>query len=94
MKPEEQPITANPDTFEYDIEDDADFIIMGCDGVWEVKSNEEMVAWVYKKLEGQDLATVDLKSIVKDLLNENLSKNPKESSKLNHQSFLNHSPSL
>jgi serine/threonine protein phosphatase PrpC len=28
--------------------DDLDFILMGCDGVWERKSNEEMVEWVYK----------------------------------------------
>ena len=24
---------------------------MGCDGVWETKSNEEMCEWVYRKLE-------------------------------------------
>ena len=47
LKAEEHPITANPDTYEYDLEPDTDFIIMGCDGVWEKKSNEEMVAWVY-----------------------------------------------
>lgn len=41
-------MTANPDIFEYDMPEDLDFVIMGCDGVWEQKSNEEMVAWVYK----------------------------------------------
>lgn len=50
LKQEEHPITANPDTYEYDLDEDADFIIMGCDGVWEQKSNEEMVEWVYGKL--------------------------------------------
>jgi len=30
--------------------DDTDFIFIGCDGVWEVKSNEEMVAWIYDRL--------------------------------------------
>lgn len=40
---EDQPITANPDVFEYDMPADLDFIIMGCDGVWEQKTNEEMV---------------------------------------------------
>jgi len=73
VSPEEQPITANPDVFEYDMPADLDFIIMGCDGVWEQKSNEEMVEWVYKKA-GKSLATADLKSIVSDLLkNECLS---------------------
>ena len=53
LKPEEQAITANPDTYCLDITDDIDFIIMGCDGIWEKKSNEEMVAWVYDKLKQQ-----------------------------------------
>ena len=50
---EQHPITANPDTYEYDITPETDFIIMGCDGVWETKSNDEMVAWIYEKLEGK-----------------------------------------
>ena len=53
LKAEQHPITANPDTYEYDITDDADFIIMGCDGVWETKSNDEMVEWIYGKLAGK-----------------------------------------
>ena len=43
MKPEEQAITANPDTYEFDLEKGTDFILMGCDGIWEKKSNEEAV---------------------------------------------------
>ena len=50
LTPEEQAITANPDTYCFDLEDTIDFIIMGCDGIWEKKSNEEMVAYVYDKL--------------------------------------------
>ena len=50
---EQHPITANPDTYEYDITPESDFIIMGCDGVWETKTNDEMVEWVYKKLDGK-----------------------------------------
>jgi serine/threonine protein phosphatase PrpC len=51
LKPEEQAITANPDTYEFALEDDVDFILMGCDGIWEKKSNEEAVEWVYAKIE-------------------------------------------
>ncbi len=40
LKPEDQAITANPDTYEFDLENDCDFILMGCDGIWEKKSNE------------------------------------------------------
>ena len=35
-------ITANPDLKKIKREN-VDYIIMGCDGIWEVKKNEEMV---------------------------------------------------
>ena len=41
LTPEEQAITANPDTYCFDLTNDCDFILMGCDGIWEKKSNEE-----------------------------------------------------
>lgn len=50
LKPEEQPITANPDIKVVDLTPEDDFIIMGCDGIWEIKSNEEMVDYIYDKL--------------------------------------------
>jgi len=71
--PEEQPITANPDCFEYDMPADLDFVFMGCDGVWERKTNEEMVAWIYERL-NNNKEKADLKEICADLLkNECLS---------------------
>ena len=54
LTPEEQAITANPDTYEFDLTDDIDFILMGCDGIWEKKSNEEAVEWVYKQIKQQN----------------------------------------
>ena len=80
MKAEEHPITANPDVFEYELTDDCDFIIMGCDGVWEQKNNEEMVKWVYDRL-GAEPEKADLSKIVSELLNENLSPDHTMSSK-------------
>lgn len=43
LKPEEQAITGNPDTYVFDLTDDIDFILMGCDGVWEKNDNEKAV---------------------------------------------------
>lgn len=43
---------------------------MGCDGIWEVKSNAEMVAYIKKKLEEKK----PLATIVENLLDELLSK--------------------
>eukprot|EP00356_Strombidium_inclinatum_P013324 CAMPEP_0170479960 /NCGR_PEP_ID=MMETSP0208-20121228/980_1 /TAXON_ID=197538 /ORGANISM="Strombidium inclinatum, Strain S3" /LENGTH=208 /DNA_ID=CAMNT_0010752425 /DNA_START=120 /DNA_END=746 /DNA_ORIENTATION=- len=71
LKPEEQAITANPDTYCFPIDKEIDFIIMGCDGIWESKSNEEMVEWIYARLADQKKAgKEDLQAIVKELLHE------------------------
>lgn len=61
---EEQAITANPDVYVFDYSEDIDFIIMGCDGIWEKRTNEEMVDYVYKKMK----ENVPIKQIVSDLL--------------------------
>lgn len=50
LKPEEWPITANPDVRVEDLTPEDDFVIMGCDGIWETKSNDEMVAYIYDRL--------------------------------------------
>lgn len=40
LKAEEFPITANPDVKIYELSaEEDDFIIMGCDGIWEIKTN-------------------------------------------------------
>ena len=84
LTPEEQAITANPDTYVLDLDDDIDFIIMGCDGIWEKKSNEEMVEYIYAKLKEEsenanhDYQKIDLKKIVADLLLESLADDVKE----------------
>jgi len=48
LSAEEQAITANPDTYVFDLTDDLDFLLMGCDGIWEKNSNEEAVKWMYE----------------------------------------------
>ena len=69
LKPEEWPITANPDIKVVDITPEDDFIIMGCDGIWETKSNEEMVEYIYDRLKQKK----ELKDIVKELLHDIIS---------------------
>lgn len=66
LKPDEQPITANPDLKVVDLLPEDDFIIMGCDGIWETKTNEEMVEYIYDKLKEKK----DSKQIVEELLND------------------------
>ncbi|KAF4677679.1 hypothetical protein FOL47_000141 [Perkinsus chesapeaki] len=46
LKPEEQMITANPDVSTIPITDDDQFLVLGCDGVWEILDNEGVVDYV------------------------------------------------
>lgn len=36
--------------YEYDLTDDVDFIIMGCDGIWEGKQNQKMIFEIYHEI--------------------------------------------
>ena len=47
---EEQAVSANPDIIKLK-NDKIDFILMGCDGIWENKSPKEMVEWISEKLQ-------------------------------------------
>ena len=56
---------------------------MGCDGIWEKKSNEEAVAWVYEQIDSykKNNEPVDIKKIVGDYLHENLASDVTSSGK-------------
>ena len=89
---EEQAITANPDTYEFDLTNDIDFILMGCDGIWEKNSNEKAVAWCYEQINKQKEdknitinTDIDCQQIVTDLLNDNIASDINTAGKL----FLN-----
>ena len=43
---EEQIVTAYPDVIVKDIREDLEFIILACDGIWDVMTNEEVVQFV------------------------------------------------
>ena len=66
ITPEEHPVTANPDVKIEDLNGEEDFIIIGCDGIWETKSNEEMVEFIYERLDKR----MELKNIIDELLND------------------------
>jgi len=71
-------VTGNPDIYTYDLTPEDDFIIMGCDGIWETKSNQQMVDYLYEKLRTKK----DLKLIVRDLLEDIISPDYQQTSKL------------
>ena len=68
---EEQAITANPDTYVFDLTNDIDFILMGCDGIWEKHSNEEAVAWFQDKIGDKGLNDINIKALTEEYLHYN-----------------------
>ncbi|CAG9819555.1 unnamed protein product [Phaedon cochleariae] len=53
--PEAQIVTAYPDVLEQTITSDWEFIVLACDGIWDVMSNQEVVSFVRENIaQGMD----------------------------------------
>ncbi|XP_015513284.1 probable protein phosphatase 2C T23F11.1 [Neodiprion pinetum] len=48
--PQEQIVTAYPEVQRHQVTTDWEFVIVACDGIWDVMSNEEVVAFVRNRL--------------------------------------------
>jgi len=48
--PEEQIVTAYPDVIIKDILDEHEFIILACDGIWDVMTNQEVIDFVRQRI--------------------------------------------
>ena len=72
LKPEEQMITANPDVKIIDYNDDCDFVIIGCDGIWDCLTNQKACDFVAKRL--KDNPDIKISKIVEEMLDEILAK--------------------
>ena len=68
LSAEEQMITAYPDVVIENLADDCDFMIIGCDGVWDCKTNQEACDFVSERLKKNPNAK--LSKIVEELLDE------------------------
>ncbi len=72
LKPHEQPITAFPEIRKRELTKNCDFLILACDGIWEGKSSQEVVDYVYAKLKSKP---AKLSSVIEDLFNDLVSPN-------------------
>ena len=72
LKPEEQMITANPDIKIVDFEDDIDFIIIGCDGIWDCLKNQEACDIVSKRL--KEDPNIKVSKIIEDMMDDIVAK--------------------
>lgn len=50
IPPEEQIVTAYPDVIVKDVQEEHEFIVIACDGIWDVMSNQEVVDFVRKRI--------------------------------------------
>ena len=72
LKPEEQMITANPDIKIVDFEKDIDFVIIGCDGIWDCLKNQEACDFVKKRL--KEDPNIKISKIVEEMMDSIIAK--------------------
>lgn len=74
LPPEQQIICSTPDIIRERLTPADEFIVLACDGIWDVKTNEEVCNFVRARL--KDKMTLD--KIVEELLEACISPDPKE----------------
>lgn len=52
---DKQLIIANPDVKQYKLTDKDEFIIIGCDGIWETQTSPDIITWVKTNLKKQSV---------------------------------------
>jgi len=74
LGPEKQMICSTPDLIVEPITEDDEFIVLACDGVWDVKTNQEVCDFVGPRLkQGQEIP-----KIIEALLDDCIAADPKE----------------
>lgn len=68
LPPEEQMITANPDIVVEDLTSDCDFIVLGCDGIWDCLTNQEACDYVKNEINIAQGETTKLSGILEKML--------------------------
>ena len=72
LKPEEQMVTANPDIQIVNYTKDIDFVIIGCDGIWDCLKNQEACDFVKKRL--KDNPNIKISKIIEEMMDSIIAK--------------------
>lgn len=74
LPPTEQLVSAEPDLSVMDRSEEDEFLILACDGVWDVMTNEEVVSYIHSRL----LINDDLQKVCEELLETCLAKGSRD----------------
>lgn len=75
LPPEEQIITADPDILHRTIKHDDEFLLLACDGIWDVKTNQTAIDFIRPKLL---TGTHGISEVVEELLEDCMTHNPSQ----------------
>jgi len=67
LTPEEQAITASPDIKDVELSKDDDFMVLACDGIWNVMTSSEVIQFVKERLDTETEEKVTLSKICEEL---------------------------
>ncbi|XP_075705095.1 protein phosphatase 1G [Rhinoderma darwinii] len=72
LPPEEQMISALPDIKVLTLNEENEFMVIACDGIWNVMSSQEVVDFIHERISQQDQTgePASLSSIVEELLDQ------------------------
>ncbi|KAM4693351.1 protein phosphatase 1G [Discoglossus pictus] len=72
LPPEEQMISALPDIKVLTLNEEHNFMVIACDGIWNVMSSQEVIDFIHDKITQQEQSgvSVPLSSIVEELLDQ------------------------
>ncbi|XP_044146700.1 protein phosphatase 1G-like [Bufo gargarizans] len=72
LPPEEQMISALPDIKVLTLNEEHEFMVIACDGIWNVMSSQEVVDFIHERISQHDQSgePVNLSSIVEELLDQ------------------------
>ncbi len=75
LPPEEQIITSNPDIVSKEFTPEDAFFVLGCDGIWEMLSAEEITGFINSELKSENL---EMKLMAETLLDKMIAQDTSE----------------
>jgi serine/threonine protein phosphatase PrpC len=72
IPPAQQMITAEPDIVQVELQDTDEFLVLGCDGIWDCLTNEQAVKYVADRIDTKTPVEIGI-----EMLDEIISQDPR-----------------